>query len=137
MVLKEIYFETNFERDLVKVICLFLESNINRVLRYWDWEINLKKEKQINGEVSLTSEKFLYYPCDKCANSFLNYRISRGISFSEDKVDTFHTTISIIVDAASYNSGNAGLITVSDEKLRPSCIAYATYVWCFTYNRTP
>lgn len=32
MVLEEIWFEMNFERDLVKVICLFLESNINRVL---------------------------------------------------------------------------------------------------------
>lgn len=32
MTLEEIWFETNFEGDLAKVICLFLESNINRVL---------------------------------------------------------------------------------------------------------
>lgn len=31
MVLEEIWFETNFEGDLAKIICLFLESNINRV----------------------------------------------------------------------------------------------------------
>lgn len=33
MVLEEIWFETNFEGNLVKVICLFLESNFDRVLR--------------------------------------------------------------------------------------------------------